>query len=199
MRRSAPPAGGGVIRTFVALEFDPAVKQAIAEYLQPLEMLADGISWVKSRNLHLTLKFLGDTQAAQIPELAVSFGAICSHYDSIRVQITGSGAFPDEKRPRVLWLGLKTETDALNQLAKEIDRACMHFGFQPESRSFAPHLTIGRVRNGAVTAILKAMRDRPFSSLATVFHECILMKSELQPAGSIYTPLHKFPLARGGG
>jgi 2'-5' RNA ligase len=199
MRSPAPAAGGDMIRTFVALDFDPPIKQAITEYLQPLEKLADGISWVRSQKLHLTLKFLGDTQAAQIPELAVKFGEICSHYDSIQVQITGSGVFPNEKRPRVLWLGLKTETDALNQLANEIERACVHFGFQAESRAFAPHLTIGRVRSGVVTAVLKTMRDRPFESLDTIFRECVLMKSDLRPAGSIYTPLHKFPLARGGG
>jgi 2'-5' RNA ligase len=198
MKSSAPTlAKGEMMRTFVALDLAPAVKQAIAEYLQPLGKLANGVSWVKSSNLHLTLKFLGDTQAAQVPELAASFGEICRQYDPMRVKVSGNGVFPNEKKPRVVWMGLQAETGALSQLAKEIDRACMHFGFQAESRSFAPHLTIGRVRSGEVSALIEAMRDRPFASLDTVIPECIFMKSELQPAGSVYTPLHKFQFTRG--
>ena len=114
MRLSAPSTGGDVMRTFVALDFDSTIKQAITKYLQPVEKLADRINWVKSRNLHLTLKFLGDTQVAQVPELAAKLSSVCGHFDSIRVQIIGSGVFPNEKRPRVLWLGLKAETNALN-------------------------------------------------------------------------------------
>ena len=161
MKSSAPTSvKGEVMRTFVALDLDPAVKQAIAEYLLPLTKLTNGMSWVKSSNLHLTLKFLGDTQAAQIPELTARFGEICRQYDSIRVKISGTGVFPNEKKPRVVWLGLKAETEALQQLAKEIDRACTRFGFQAESRPFAPHLTIGRVRSGEVSTLIAAMRDR---------------------------------------
>jgi 2'-5' RNA ligase len=139
---------------------------------------------------------LGDTPLAQIPELAARCGKICERFDWFRARISGSGVFPNEKKPRVLWLGLQTETDRLQQLAREIDEACTHFGFEAERRPFAPHLTVARVRAGEIGAVTKIMQDHPFSSQETVLRECVFMKSELQPAGSIYTPLHKFPFAR---
>src|SRR5262245_40156728 len=106
MKSSAPTsAKGEMMRTFVALDLDPAVKQAIAEYILPLGKLTNGMSWVKSSNLHLTLKFLGDTQAVQIPELAARFGEICRQYEPMRVKFSGTGVFPNEKKPRVVWLG----------------------------------------------------------------------------------------------
>lgn len=196
MISSERSTAGAAIRTFIALDLDPAIKQAIAEYLLPLRKLANGISWVKTWNLHFTLKFLGDTRPAQIPELAAVFGEICGLNEPFRGRISGSGVFPNERKPNVLWLGLETETDRLNQLAREIDIASAGFGFKAENRPFAPHLTIGRVRNGEIGALINTMRDRPFSSQETILHECIWMKSELQPGGAIYTPLHKFPFAR---
>ncbi len=185
-----------MIRTFIALALAAEIKNAIAEYLQPLGKLANGISWAKTENLHLTLKFLGDTPAAQIPEIGAALDRICTSYEPVRAQISGSGVFPNKKHPRVIWLGLKTETDRLVQLAKAIDAACVRFGFQSEMRPFAPHLTVGRVRAGTASAVIQRMEENLFSSPEMVFHECLFMKSELHPAGSIYTPLQKIPFAR---
>jgi 2'-5' RNA ligase len=196
MSPSERSVAGAAIRAFIALDLYPAIKQAIAAYLLPLRQLADGVSWVKTWNLHFTLKFLGDTRPAQIPELAAVFGEICGRYEPFRGRISGSGVFPNERKPNVLWLGLETETGKLNKLAREIDSACTGFGFKAENRPFAPHLTIGRVRNGEIGALIKTMRDSPFSSQETILNECILMKSELQPGGAIYRPLHNFPFAR---
>ncbi len=180
------------VRTFIALELAPEIKQAIAAYLLPLRKFADGISWVKNENLHLTLKFLGETPGIQIPELAKIFEEICSRYEPMRALVSGSGVFPNEKSPRVLWLGLQTESDSLNRLAKEIDAACTRFGFKTEVRPFAPHLTIGRVREGKAAEVIKTLRERPFPSKEINFQECTLMKSELHSPGSIHTPLQKF-------
>ena len=196
MQPPAKPAAREGWRTFIALGLAPEIKQAIAQYLLPLKKLTNGISWVKSENLHFTLKFLGDTPVAVVPEIAAALGEICSRYEPVRAKISGSGVFPNEKRPRVLWLGCQVETASLGELAAEIDAACGRFGFQPEARAFAPHLTIGRVREGPASIVVSTMRNQKFSGPETIFDECVFMKSELHPAGSIYTRLDTFPFAR---
>lgn len=195
---TAPPAkplGRETVRTFIALALAPEIKQAIAAYLQPLKKLASGIAWVKSENLHLTLKFLGDTPAAQIPEMAAAMAAICARYQPVAARISGSGFFPNANKPRVLWLAVKTHNDDLARLAQEIDNACAQWGFRKEARPFAPHLTVARVRDGAAAAVVASMQERQFSSPETVLRECVFMKSTLQAGGSFYTPLHRLRLS----
>ena len=178
------------VRAFVALELSPEIKQAIAEYLQPLRKLSDKVRWVKPENIHLTLKFLGDTPTKQIEAISGTLEEISHHYAPISVEIAGAGSFPNSRRPRVLWIGLDDPSGEISELAKQIDAGLHKFGFPKEKRSFSPHLTIGRVRTGEVTRVVESLHERPFPSHHMTFRACTLMRSELHPTGSIYTPLH---------
>ena len=182
------------IRAFIALELPNEVRAAIAEYVQPLRNLPGRVSWVKPDNIHLTLKFFGDTPEKKIDDISGALKEVARDIGSISATISGSGVFPNERRPRVLWIGVDEKLGALQKLAAAVDHRMHDFGFKKEDRGFSPHLTIGRVREGSVDKIVAAMRERPFVAREVVWNEITLMQSELRPGGSIYTPLCKIKL-----
>lgn len=179
------------LRAFIALELSQEIKQAIADYVAPLRALDNGLSWTKAENVHLTLKFLGDVPKPQIEKVAAALREVCASFAPIAAEIIGSGVFPNEHRARVLWIGMKESTGKLVELAQRIENECRRLGFEKEERTFSPHLTIGRVKEGKAANLVKALREQPFPARQIVLEECTLMKSELHAKGSIYTALEK--------
>ncbi|MEK7729549.1 MAG: RNA 2',3'-cyclic phosphodiesterase [candidate division KSB1 bacterium] len=179
------------VRAFIALELSHDIKQAIADYVAPMRALDKGLSWTKAENVHLTLKFLGDTPKAQIENVSMALREVCMNFAPIAAEIFGSGVFSNEHRPRVLWIGIKESSGKLAELAQRIESECRRLGFEKEERGFSPHLTIGRVKAGKAANVVKAMRESPFPSQQIVFQECTLMQCVLHSAGSIYTPVLK--------
>ena len=182
------------LRLFIAFELPDEIRAAFAEYMLPLRNLPGRVSWVKSENIHLTLKFLGDTPEKKIDDISGALKEVACDIGSISAKISGSGVFPNERRSRVLWIGVEEKLGALHGLAVAIDHHMHVFGFKKEGRSFSPHLTIGRVREGSVDKIVAAMRERPFVAREVEWNEITLMQSELRSGGSIYTPLCKIKL-----
>jgi 2'-5' RNA ligase len=184
------------IRTFIALDMQAEVKAALEKYVQPLKSLRGRISWVKPENLHLTLKFLGDTPANRLEEIAAALQEAAATVEPFSATVASSGVFPNAEYPRVLWIGLDEKSGALLKLAKAIDERMQQFGFAKEKRLFAPHLTIGRAKDTRIPEIVRALLEKPFAAMPATFHEIIFMKSELHPSGSIYTPLRKLALGK---
>lgn len=182
------------LRTFIALDMPPEIKAALEKYMQPLKSLRGRVGWVKRENLHLTLKFLGDTPANRVDEIATALQEIAASSTSFTADIAGSGVFPNEKAPRVLWVGINDASETLRPLAIAIDERLHRFGFAKEKRDFIPHLTIGRVKDPRIPDIIRALKENPFAVMPASFDEIIFMQSELNPAGSIYTPLRKLKL-----
>jgi len=198
MKSEVKAPAADMLRLFVALDLTSEIKQAIAAYVQPLRARASAVAWARGENLHLTLKFLGDTPRGQMPALAAALQAACTRFAPVHAVISGSGVFPQEKNPRVLWLRCEAAHDDLRRLAQEIDAVCSRFGYQPEPRPFVPHLTVGRVRPGGAGPVVRVMAAQPFPAQALVFHECVLMESELHAAGARYRPLYHFPFGGAG-
>jgi 2'-5' RNA ligase len=184
------------LRTFIALDMPPEIKAALEAYVQPLKSLRGRVSWAKRENLHLTLKFLGDTPANRVDEIAAALQEIAATSTSFAADIAGSGAFPNDQAPRVLWVGINDESGTLLKLAKAIDERVHGFGFAKEKRAFAPHLTIGRVKDPRLPEIVRALKEKPFSTMPAQLNKIIFMQSELNPAGSIYTPLRTLNLGK---
>lgn len=178
-----------MLRAFIAFGLGADARAAIADYVMALRNLRGRVSWVKAENVHLTLKFLGDTPQEKIDNIADVLRDVARTASPISVTIGGGGVFPNEQRPRVLWIGMEEASGALQELATAIDERLHRLGFAKENRPFHPHLTIGRVRDGSVAKIVAAMRDQPFDHRAVQLNEIALMRSELHPGGSVYTPL----------
>jgi len=181
------------VRLFVALEIPPGVRKSLAEFLAVLRALSSQPRWVRTDNLHITLKFIGEVQPEKLGDIRVALSAV--HSDrSVTLDFRGVGFFPNERRPRVFWAGVEASAN-LERLARDIDRSLEKLGVPPEKRPFSPHLTLARFEPPGLPEKLRAAIQenarREFGSVAA--REFHLIESKLKPGGAEYTTLETFP------
>lgn len=190
------------IRTFIAIELNEVLHRALADTLARLqrETIARAIRWVVPTNIHLTLKFLGDVDATHLPALEGAVRRVCNDFAPFTLTIGGAGAFPNTRKPNVIWIGARGQVDVATRLAEQIDAACATLGFAREERAFTPHLTLGRVKRDAspserqrIGALIAAAHIGDVGELRV--ERVAVMKSVLTPQGSVYTRLAECALA----
>ena len=183
------------IRCFIAVNLPDETRNALGSVITELKKTGADVKWVNAGNIHLTLKFLGNTDASLIPALTDALSKKLSLYHAFYITIAGVGCFPSEKRPRVIWVGMK-DSEVLANIQKDVDAVLTGFGFAPEVRSFSPHLTIGRVRSlKKIAELMTRIADFRMSDLGRVEVSAVhIMKSELKPAGAEYSSLVRIPL-----
>lgn len=184
------------MRLFVALNLPPAVRQALWSAASPVRDLGLPVKWVRPEGLHLTLKFLGDVEAAREAELQGALGrAAGGAQRALPLRLGGFGAFPDESRPRVLWAGVAPDP-ALELLQHRVELEFAPLGFPTEGRAFRPHITLGRAARDARPGDFRA-HNLGAALAALAFEETVLvetvdlMRSTLQAGGAVYDTLHR--------
>jgi 2'-5' RNA ligase len=191
-----------LVRAFIAVEIPPTVQKAIETRTGGLRKAADSslVRWVKTGNVHLTLKFLGDVSPANLPFLTQMLTAEAAQHRSFEIEVSTLGCFPSSKRPRVIWIDVQAPA-GMAALQHCIESAAERLGYESEDRGFSPHLTIGRVRQhlppDGVQRIHDAFEACRIGLLGKVEVDSVhLMKSDLQPGGSVYTKLFSARLSR---
>lgn len=134
-------------RCFVAVDLPDKVKEALAAMQEELKVWPGSVKWVEQRNFHLTLKFLGDITGPVIKEVQSALEKAAGPHTCFTVYMTGAGAFPSVRNPRVIWAGIDDPGRKLGKLWTDIERVLVKNGFEPEKKSFSPHLTLGRVKD----------------------------------------------------
>jgi 2'-5' RNA ligase len=182
------------LRCFIAVRIPVPVRKAVGEVIEALRKSGADVKWVAEENIHVTLKFLGSTDEANIAGINEALSRGVSAYRPFSIRIAGTGYFPAGRRPRVIWIGID-DAGALPDLQRDVEREMQTFGYEEEKRPFSPHLTIGRVRSDKrMTEMLKrldAFKETGFGEME--IREITLMKSELRPAGAEYSSLAEIP------
>jgi 2'-5' RNA ligase len=184
------------MRLFLAINIPQSVRDAIYCDAAPLRTATTGVRWVASTGLHVTLKFLGERDEGIVPEVKSALESVAKRHVPVSVETTGVGAFPNFRRPRVVWLGMTGER-ALQALARDIDQALSALGIPREARPFQPHLTLGRVKSelsAAEAAALEKAAGSRHGARSFAVQTVDLMRSELGPGGSRYTVMAAVPL-----
>ncbi len=186
------------IRCFIAIKLPEGIRRSIADLIAELRKAGTDVSWVPTEKIHLTLKFLGNTDDSLIPKLKERISKKLSHYNAFYIKIGGVGCFPSEKRPRVLWVGIEN-SDLLKSIQKDIDTEVAEFGFALDNRLFSPHLTIGRLRSQkGISEMIRRFAEFRTADFGAVEVKSIhFMKSELKPAGAEYTSIAEIPIGTG--
>lgn len=189
------------LRLFIAIELPETIHANIAHAMATLQKATPrhAIRWVPPENLHLTLKFLGTTPEDQIENVGQALGKAIEGQPAFLVDIEGSGCFPDYRRPRVIWLGLKDSSMQLSPLRNAVEALVAPLGFPTDVRPFSPHLTLGRVKDRTsfetLAQIGKGVQNQHIGHIASwPCHAVSLMQSDLQPSGAVYTQLAHYPL-----
>lgn len=197
-----------MIRAFVAIELSAGLRALVVRAQEQIKqrlhrsLLSKGqdvrVQWVRPDSIHLTLKFLGDIEEGLVDPIRELLAPVVTGVSPFSVGVERLGVFPDLRNPRVLWLGLSGPVETLVRLAAEADARFHSLGFPLEKRPFDPHLTLARVKErsrevGRAVTESGMMSERLLVGELEV-HGVSLMKSELRPAGAVYTKLWDIPL-----
>ena len=184
------------IRTFIAVSLSPSILMSIGKLIRTLQPNIEEVRWVEPKNLHVTLKFLGDVPLNDLPQLIRAVTQSTSQTYSFDLAFQGLGVFPSRETPKTIWIGCQEGSEELSQLAKTIDEGLLTLGFPKEARRFSPHLTIGRVKKQAQESSLKQIldehRNRPFGSCGV--SDVQIFSSELTRHGPLYDELASISL-----
>jgi 2'-5' RNA ligase len=189
------------LRAFLASTLPGGLHDELAGQIELLaQRLPRGaVRWVKPENIHLTLKFLGEVTIDQAHRVENALRPIIRNNAPFGLQASGLGAFPNFRRPSVIWVGVEGEKRRLLDLQASLDAALVDVGFEPESRPFHAHLTLGRVRRNVSRHDLRTLSDTLSDvALGTLgdwrVESLVLMKSDLHPDGPRYTPVMSLDL-----
>jgi len=188
-----------MIRAFIALDLASDVLQKLEEVNRQLKQRLPGnaVRWVAAKNIHLTLKFLGDVSEANLPVLYEILHKAVEQQATFEIRVAGLGAFPSIGRPRVVWIGVHAPPD-LATIQHTIDIETARVGYASEDRGFSPHLTLGRIARNASTEDIRQVANvlggiKVGDLGVTRFQAVHFYRSDLNPQGSIYTRLYSAP------
>jgi 2'-5' RNA ligase len=189
-----------LIRCFVAIELPGDIQAVLASIQMEFKKAGvKGLRWVEPKGVHLTLKFLGDTYSEQVEGIQQAIAMVTCNQTSFTLKLSQTGFFPNERNPRVLWIGLGGDVNRLGVLQAEIDNTVTRFGFPKEHRRFEAHLTLARVRDEASANDLKKLvsivsQPHDYSGVEFRVKAVSLMQSELLPGGARYRCLFASPI-----
>lgn len=182
-----------MIRTFIALELPKASLNEIISLKESVTQNNSNARWEPIEKLHLTIKFLGDTNESIINEISDSLDKYFSNTNKLALNFEKFGFFWQDNQPRILWLGLK-EDEKLVCLVKEVNEILNKFGFEKEKRSFKPHITLLRFKGHENLDSIIKLKDVRLENHQFISDTVHFFKSDLYKNGSVYTSLKKFQL-----
>ena len=184
-----------MIRLFIAWPLPHEIEQELGRIGFLLKQKGGRVSWVASKNIHLTARFLGDTDEKLVPDIGALINEVAVTCGPVECTLDRLGAFPDLRRPRVIWVGLGGDIEFLQRMADQLEQGLQEQGFEKEAKRFRPHLTLARVREShQLDALLMAVHQFRVTPMAFTFDRLVLFKSTLTPSGSIYERLHEAKL-----
>lgn len=175
------------MRAFIAIDLEPGLKSALEALVRRLEATRADVRWARPGGTHLTLKFLGPIDDDQVGRVTTALEDVLRRHKPFDLRLEGTGAFPTERNPRVLWVGV-TAGPELAELQEDLERALESEGFAREERPFKPHLTLGRVKGrdrlDRALAELEAHRRDDLGGMTV--RKVALFESRLHPQGAEY-------------
>jgi 2'-5' RNA ligase len=184
-------------RLFISINLTPELLVTLTDLQSQLkrQLASQPLRWARPEGIHLTLKFLGDTETGRIEEIARALSQAVESHQPFDLSISGLGCFPNQRKPRVLWVGVQDPDQRLRRLATSVDDAMAGLGWKRENRPYTGHLTLARVKKyannqdkQALSELLSSVdvEDRLGVLPVRTVH---LMRSQLRSDGAVYTSL----------
>ncbi len=189
------------IRAFVSVELPEPVRLLLQEEGFVLRKAGGRASWVRPEHMHLTLRFLGDIPEAQKTAFSQYLRTRCAGMDAVRLAVEGIGAFPNLRKPDVVWAGIRAVAGDLSGLQQAVEEAALNVGLKPDGKPFHPHVTLARIRDRSASAgLVQAVKERADGPMPVFGDEfradsVALFRSDLKPGGPVHTRLEEFPLS----
>lgn len=182
-----------MVRAFIAVNLDQHIRNEMEQLQDDLNTGISGFRWVKAELLHITLKFLGEVEPAVISRVTELLEPVGSKHKAFNLSFARLGAFPNLKKPRVIWIGVEQGAAELAGLARDINQALKEIHGNIEV--FRPHLTIGRVKKNETPYLPRHISEKPWRIRKVLPVDSFsLVESQLFPSGPVYRPVQKFLL-----
>ena len=179
------------VRSFIAIPLPDAVRERLGAEVARLRQRTAPVAWVRPENFHVTLRFLGDRDPAQLDRARAALDVVAGGVVPFGVTVSGLGSFPPGRPPRVIWAGVTVGAAGLGALAARLEAELARRGLGGDGRPFHPHVTLGRARGDrSVPELAGALGPGAAYGDLTVDALC-LMGSDLDPGGARYRALHR--------
>jgi 2'-5' RNA ligase len=177
------------MRTFIAIDMNKKLKESICDYINEFKKInKSNIKWIKENGLHVTLKFLGEIPEEKISDIDDILENIAKNHKPVSMTLKGTGFFPPNKTPRVLWIGIETN-NTLSDIQSQLEEELQKLGFPKEKRRFSPHLTMGRIKKpfNLQPVLLKIEADKEKFFGEMMAEKITFFRSVLKPSGAEYS------------
>ncbi len=184
-----------MIRLFIALTIDHDIMQKFSAIITDFKSHGGKVKWVDAKNMHITLKFLGNTDPNMVESIKTELNKSVANFQAIESEFSSLGGFPNLRKPKVIWTDLEKNKDVVIKLAQAIEHACVAVGFEKNSKPFTPHLTLGRVKSyDDLSGLTEYLASYQFENLPINFNSVKLIQSTLTQEGPIYRTLDEIKL-----
>lgn len=182
-----------MLRLFLALELSGQQKHSLHNLQGNLKKNLSGMRWVRPENMHLTVKYLGDTAEDLLETLELEISEAVSSIEPFSIKYGKCGVFPSPQKARVIWVGLKEGNAETLNLHEKVENTIVKLGLASERRVYAPHLTLGRVRYQLSPSAVESIvaENILFETDYAIVDGLILFQSHLTKQGAAYVPLYK--------
>ena len=187
------------LRLFVAMDIPPEARELLSETIEAFRGEIEGARWVKAENLHLTLKFIGEYEKEGLERLSHEIRVTAERCHGFEAALGGCGAFPSQRKARVLWVGMHAGAEDAGAVARKLDSRLEKVGIKRENRPFRGHLTLARMKRPLdCSSYLESMREKLEGLQDIIFEvgEIVIYRSVLSPQGPTYKALERVGLLR---
>lgn len=186
------------MRLFIAIELSDEVRAALAEVQASLGKWSQMVRWIDAAQLHMTLKFLGETPQSNVRAIHQALASAAAAVSPFELALADCGCFPPRGPTRIVWVGTTDETGRLTLLVEAVEAGVAPLGFPREDRPFAPHLTVGRIRDDRSGGQIRtAMQTAKVRCVSQRVDHVTLMQSQLSPQGASYSVVTRAELSGG--
>ena len=183
------------IRSFLAIELNENLYRSLEDLIGKLRSTRYDVRWVAPRNIHLTIRFFGEISSHDIGVISTAATRAVSTTAPFEINITGLGAFPSLRSPRVIWAGIE-KPEPLMALEEMITAELKGIDWPPPDKPFRPHITLGRVKSsrGKLDLFEILKKYNAVNPGRLLVDHISLIKSDLRPSGPVYSPLNRYCL-----
>ena len=183
------------MRIFIGIKMPEEIVAAISQKLKPLKKLSTHIRWVKTDNIHLSIKFIGEVSPNKCSEICHTLTTTPLNIKPFKTNITGWGKFGRQGQLNIFWAGMEY-SPSLEKLYSQVEDLTAGLSIERESRNYTPHITLGRNKTlfnlKQVVSFIDKYADQTISPLA--INKFQVFQSELSSSGPTYTIMQEIPL-----
>lgn len=177
-------------RLFIGVDVGDEIRDNAVSLQEALAKTGAGVNWVTAESMHVTLLFLGEVDDRELHKVCRAVRDVAAAEPPFTLGVAGVGAFPNSRRPKVVYAGITDGAEALRRLYDDLETRMLDLGcYRKEERGYTPHLTLGRVKgeSDGYALVPELAKRLAWDGGRTIVGEVLVYSSRLERDGPVYT------------